>query len=100
MNKAQFLQELKIIVGLGSKFKLSPSGRIRTDGENNSCPIAQLAFVKTGIRYDNGSVIVAADKIKLLRQSTMAIVYAADNNVSYDNRTRRELLAACGLKEK
>jgi hypothetical protein len=69
---------------------------IRTDDEDNMCPVCAAARDLIGHRWPNSEYYSAANDVKLDKKH--AVVDAADNTGPYiDHGLRQRLLIACGL---
>ena len=62
----------------------------------NCCPITAVDPLK----LSPSLFALSAEAIGLSQSTAERIVYAADNSAPHDRRIRRDLLKACGLKER
>ena len=91
MTYATFLAALR---KTPRKWRISFSGAIRIPGGlAQQCPLSSLVGKGVGY-YDEGAKLAGVTKMD------NRIVRAADNCAGHSKRIRRDLLKACGLKER
>jgi len=91
MTYREFLAKLR---KTPRKWRLTKAGRIRC--QSGACPMGYFSKI-----YKEPFPKVAADLLKMKVSITVKIAEASDNSWgNAEGPTRRDLLKACGLKEK